>query len=112
LLVLLINRRGLLLVGTSLASSSIIPAITLGRKTLPVRLGPTHIICLIIIICMVTEGLRGHSRLFIFGNLHLYPNLEALKVGKQHDRVRKPSWIRSMKQHVNGTRAHQGRLLH
>jgi hypothetical protein len=68
LLVLLINRRGLLLVGTSLASSCrLITAITFGRKMLPVRLTPTHIICLIII-CVVTEGLGGYSRLFIFGN--------------------------------------------
>jgi hypothetical protein len=60
LLVLLINRRGLLLGGTSLVSScSLVTAITFGRKTLPVRLRPTHIVCLIIIICGVTEGLGG-----------------------------------------------------
>jgi hypothetical protein len=113
LLVLLVGRRGLLLVGTTLVSSrGLIPAITFGGKTLPMRFRPAHIISFIIIVSRVTEGLSRKGRFLIFGHLHLDPNLEALKICEHHYRVWQPSWIRRMEQHPNGTRSHQRRLLH
>jgi hypothetical protein len=53
----------------------------------PVSIRSAHVIHLIILICTVTDRLGGKSLFFVFGKFHLYPNLVALEISKDHDNI-------------------------